>query len=703
MSSASTAAPDAASFQLGDLARVVRERKGLIQAVAVATVALAAAVVLILPTLYSSSASVMLDTRKNNITDLSAVLSQLPTDPSSLQNQIQILTSRDLASEVIAKLKLYDDPEFNSAIKSGGGGNLFSAIDPRSWFRAAGTPDIAAERDQIINAFDKNLSVATEGLSTTLTVTFISRDPAKAALIANAVADTYIEDQIASKRAIGDKTTAWLVNRTKQLALQLQDDEAAVQRYKAENNLNETADGTSFADQQINAISNQLVLAKADLAQKQATGDRVAALVKAGDTADVSQILASPLIVQLRTQQATLISQESELSTKYGPLHPKMAAIETQKRDLQDKIATEVNRLAGSISNDVVVARAQVGSLQASLAQAEKQAGTQNMVRVKLRALQSNAQSTRTMYEAFVTRLRETQDQDVVQNPDAHVISRAPVPTTPSSPKRMLIVGASIPAGLLLGLLSALLAERFSSPAPVRIAPVTAFRPVQTPAYRGPPVLARLNDAFDPRAADAVIDWPSSAFAQSVASLLGKLKGTARNPGGIVVAVTAPEWGAKTSVAVALARTASRQRLRVAIVDGDLQHPAVARVLQLAPSRYGLVELLTGTSSLARALRRDPRSYASALSVARPRGDGAAVLASAKMADLIAHLRRSCDVVIVDAPPLFSGDEMLALGRLADALVVVGRGEALSRGAAAHAIEALVASRTAPIGLILTT
>lgn len=695
MSSASIAATDAASptFQLGDLARVIREHGGLILMIAVATVALAVAVVMILPTLYSSSASVMLDTRKNNVTDLSSVLSQLPTDPSSLQNQIQILTSRDLASEVIAKLKLYNDPEFNSALKSGGAG----------WLRGSSTLDVAAARDQIINAFDKNLAVATEGLSTTLTVTFTSHDPVKAALIANTVADTYIDDQIASKREVGDKTTAWLVNRTQLLAQQLQYDEAAVQRYKADNNLNESADGTSFADQQISAISNQLVLAKADLAQKQATNDRVAALVRAGDTADVSQILASPLIVQLRTQQATLISQESELSSKYGPLHPKMAAIETQKRDLQDKITTEVNRLAGSISNDVMVARAQVGSLQGSLAQAEKQAGAQNMIRVKLRALQSNAQSTRTMYEAFVTRLRETQDQGVIQNPDAHVISRAPVPTAPSSPKRMLIVGASIPAGLLFGLLAALLAERFSAPAPVRVAPVKAFRQTSAPAYRGPPVLAKLDNVFDPRAADAVIDWPSSAFAHTTASLLRKLRSAARKGGGVVISVTAPERGAKTAVAVALARAASRQRLRVAIVDCDLEHPAVSKTMRLAPSREGLVELLTGAAPLARAVHRDPRSHVSTITAVQPRRDGAAVLSSAKMAEMIAYLRRTYDVVIVDAPLLFSSREIGSLGPLSDALLVIGRREMLEQGAAARAIAILAASRMAPMGLVLAS
>ena len=698
MSSASTAVP---VFQVSDLVRVVRRRGALVRTVAIATVALAATVALILPTLYSTSASVMLDTRKNNVTELSAVLSQLPTDPSSLQNQIQILESRDLATEVIGKLRLYDDPEFNHALKPGAADAAFKAIDPRSWFGGATPADAGPERDKIIDAFTKNLSVATEGLSTTLTVTFTSRTPEKAALIANTLVDTYIQDQVDAKRAAGERTTAWLLNRTHQLALQVQLDEAAVQRYKAANNLNETSEGTSFADQQINAISNQLVLAKADLAQKQATSDRVAALVKAGDTADVSQILASPLIVQLRTQQATLISQESELSTKYGPLHPKMAAIQTQKRDLQDKIATEVNRLAGSISNDVVVARAQVGSLQASLAQAEKQAGAQNLTRVDLKALEAEAQSTRTLYEAFVTRLRETQDQDVIQNPDARVISRAPVPNAPSSPKRMLIVGASIPAGLLLGLLAALLAERFSATATVRVAPAAAIRAAPAPVRRGPPVLAKLDNVFDPRAPDAVIDWPSSAFAQATASLVRRLRRTTRRPGAAVVSITAPEWGAKTTVAIALARAASRAQLRVALIDGDLRHPSVARTLRLSPARAGLIELLTGAVPFADAFLRDPRSHAWVISAARPRSDSAAVLGSAKMADLVAHLRQSCDLVIVDAPPLSSAGEVRSLGHISDAFLVVDTGAPNSQGAAAHAVAALMASSATPVGLVV--
>jgi uncharacterized protein involved in exopolysaccharide biosynthesis len=662
----SQAADPAPAFRAGDVARVARARIGLVLGVATLVVAATFGVLMLLPTMYSTSVSVMLDPRKNNVADLSSVLSQLPTDPASLQNQIQILQSRDLAEEVIAQLHLYDDPEFTRQV--------------------APDDDQIAAKEKIVNAFEKNLSVAAEGLSTTLTVTFTSRDAVKAATIANALVDTYIADQTDAKRAIGDKTTGWLVGRTHDLAAQLQAQEAAVQKYKADNNLTETADGGSLADQQISAISNQLVTAKADLAQKQATDDRVASLIKAGDTADVSQILASPLIVQLRTQQATLIAQESDLATRYGPRHPKLEAVETQKRDLDAKIATEVNRLTGSISNDVAVARANVASLQGSLSAAEKQASAQNLIRVKLRALESNADSTRTMYEAFVQRLRETQDQDVIQNPDARVISRAAVPTVPSSPKRTLILGGSIPAGLLLGLLAALIAERLGGAVPEtapRVRPAEAFRPapVAVPAARrAVPVLASLNGLSDPRAPGAVLDFPASDFSRDVDALLKTIL-----QGGKVFAVTCAERGpAKTASVAVLARMAARHRLRVAVIDAGLRAPATARAFGIGPVRFGLIEALTGAPPLSRAFCRDPRSSCSVMSVAQPPADPLAVLASAKMAGLIAHLRKSCDLIVIDAPPPQSARELLAVAALCDGVLAVTRDpDAASEGYAA--------------------
>jgi hypothetical protein len=57
--------------------------------------------------------------------------------------------------------------------------------------------------------------------------------------------------------------------------------------------------------------------------------------------------------------------------------------------------------------------------------------------------------------------------------------------------------------------------------------------------------------------------------------------------------------------------------------------------------------------------------------------------------------------VIVDAPPLSSAGEVRSLGRLSDALLVVDSGAANGQGVTAHAMAALMASCTSPVGLVV--
>src|SRR6185437_10572521 len=64
--------------------------------------------------------------------------------------------------------------------------------------------------------------------------------------------------------------------------------------------LNDTAEGNSLIDQQMGAISTHLVVARADLAQKQAAYARVSQLVKSGRAADLLHAVASPVNALVR-------------------------------------------------------------------------------------------------------------------------------------------------------------------------------------------------------------------------------------------------------------------------------------------------------------------------------------------------------------------------------------------------------------------
>lgn len=700
------------SFGMADFFRVIAARQRLIRNVALLTIALAFVVAMSLPTMWTTSASVMLDQRKNTIADQSSVLTALPTDAPSLQNQLQILTSRDLAGQVIDKLGLDRDPEFAGGGSAGIGARILGLIGLAVPHEGAPT----ASRDEVIDRFLSHLSVDSEGLSTTLSISFAASEPEKAARIANAVAETYIADQLAVKNQITNATTKWLNDRIEQLATQVQAAESAAQKYKADYNLNEAADGTPLTDQQLSAISTQVVQAKADLAQKEAAYDQVKALAQSGNAADVSQVVASPLIVQLRTQQAELVRQEGELATRYGPRHPKRIAAEKQRQDLEAKIQQEVQRISGSIANDVTVARAQVRSLEASLKQAEKNAGTQNLARVKLKALQANAASTRTMYEAFVQRMRET--QDAIQTSDARIISRAPVPESPSSPKRSLIVGASIPAGLLLGIILALLADRFGGGAPARrmeyvaapepapaVAPVVAVAashaPVPAPAHesiRSLPVLGEIPNAVPTRAASYVYEWPRAAFTHAIGALVDKAANTPRTK---VIAVCSAQAGeGATTIAASLARMAASKGKRVIVVDADLSAPSVAPTMELTDTQAGLTQVLTGALPLSRALAYDPHSGAAVLPPGPVTHDIQALTGSQAFGDLIGHLRKAMDLVIVDCPPVLTARNFRLIARHCDATwLVVRDGE--DRPAVTHAINGLASMGAPNPGIVI--
>src|SRR6185437_10588917 len=110
------------------------------------------------------------------------------------------------------------------------------------------------------------------------------------------------------------------------------------------NDLSDTGAGGSLIDQQLIAQNAALIQAKSDLAQKQAIASQVNSMIASGQGSDVSQVVSSPLIIQLRTQEAELMRQEAQMSSKYGPRHPKMVDIESQKENLQDKIAQEAAR-----------------------------------------------------------------------------------------------------------------------------------------------------------------------------------------------------------------------------------------------------------------------------------------------------------------------------------------------------------------------
>lgn len=677
-------------FDVAAVLRILNARKAIVAGTVGGVLALAMASFLFITQTYSATAVMMLDQRKNSVADVNAVLSGIPADAVSLQNQIQVLTSRQLAARVVDKLKLDRDPEFNTEIASG-----FWGI-----FSSAGAIELRRDekgREVAINRLLKRLSVQQVGVSTSMTVSVASVDAVKSARLTNAVADAYVEDQIDTKFDATLKATEWLSNRARLMAAQVQADEAAVQQYKAEHGIVDTATGGSIVDQQTVSVSAQLITARADLAQKEAIYDRVLQLQRTGRAVEATQVVASPLIALLRNQDAELQRQEAELSSRYLPNHPRLIDIQSQRQDTKRKIAAEIARSIDGLSNDVAVARANVRSLQDSLAQVQSKFENQNSASVKLKALESIASSSRSIYEGILSRLKEVQGQEGIATADSRIISRATVPTT-ASPRFVTVIGIAIPASFVIAFLFVFMAEAVDP----------SLRTTEhVDRFLGLPVLATVPE-LDPRIsshdpADTVINQPSSSFAESIRGLyLGLSLENAKDAPKVLLVTSAVPGEGKTVIAVSLARLAARNGRRTIIVDADFRRPSVARTMKIPASTGGVLDVLDGRSVLENCIAIDKQSRAFVLPGASKPGNPSDLMATDALQNLIASLRGKYDLVVIDSAPLLPVNDTLLLSRFSDAALFVTQTGKTSRDAVAAALRLLNSTSVSVAGVVLT-
>jgi succinoglycan biosynthesis transport protein ExoP len=711
-------------LSLVELWQIARLRGRVIIGTAAAIFALVAVIDLALTPLYKGTAIVMIDERENKVVNVEAVLSGLPTDQASILNQIQILQSRELAWRVITRLGLDRDEEFNVTLRKSWLDNL-TGLDPLSWLPNASNAFLSPEekrekiRDAIVTQFEKRISVSQLQLSTALQIDFESEEPGKAARIANAIADAYVEDQLNAKFEATLQATQWLAGRLGQLSEQARKAQDAVEKYKADNHITEVVGPTgsgviSVLDQQIGALNTQLVQAHADTAQAEANLSRVRSLVSSGHAADVTQVVSSVMIGQLIQQQAELIQKEAELSTRYGPKDPKMLDLEAEKRDLDAKIGEEINHVVGTAENDVAVARAREYSLQQSLNQLESQSTVQGVARVRLRELEANASSSQALYDTFVSRSKETQQQEGLQIPDARIISRSPIPTRASFPNNTLVFSVAVVAALFAGFVVAFVLERldhgFRTAARAEQVlgyPVLSTLPdvtAKSAATAKSPSPARANGRTGDRSvADLVVDRPLSSYSEAIRGLqLGVTLSNVDNAPKVVLITSALPDEGKTTTALSLARHVAQTGLNVVLVDGDLRRPAITSLAHLDDPGPDLIDLLKGDVPLDGALVKDTRSAVMILPATKQVKNAPDLVESQAMAKIIVDLRNRFDLVIVDSAPILPVTDTKILTRLVDAVLFVVRWERTPRDAAVDAMKTLRDIRAPIAGVALT-
>jgi capsular exopolysaccharide synthesis family protein len=682
----------------------VRRRTRLLSAVAIAVFVATVLITLLATPKYTAYASVVLDARKAHVTNSEQVLSDLPSDSSAVDTEVEIIKSGQLADRVVRALKLDEDPEYNPSLrKPSGPGAIMGGI--KGLFGASPrqetlTPAQAQKRHEaVVTRVQSHLLAQRQGLTYLIRIGYESENPVKAANIANKFAELYLLEQLQAKFDATQQATTWLNGQLDQLRQQVLRDEAAVQQYKIDNNLLSSS-GTTLTEQEISSYSQNLAQARAQLAEDEARlGAARIQLGKAANGGDVGEALNSTLIQGLRTQRAQLTATMADLQGRYGERHPEMLKAKRQLADIDAQIQQELRTIIANLETKVQVSRERANAMGGSLGGAKGTLAANNRAMVRLNELQRTADASRTIYESYLNRYKETSTQEGIGQSDAHIVTKAKIPNSPSSPK--------VPRNLMLGLLLALsaglgsvvLAEMLDS----GLATAEDVERRLNTAYLGSvPLLSSVAEGAPGTPPDFVVAKPLSSFSEAFRSLQAAITHAKLGEPVRVVAITSALPGeGKTTTSVCLARSAALQGLRVIILDCDLRRRTVNRLL-LEDPQVGLLEVLNGEATLQQAISVDAPSGAHVLPVASSKFTPRDVFGTPAMDKLLADLRARYDLVILDTAPVLPVADTRVLAQKADLLVMLARWRKTPEPAIEAAFRLLDTTGVSVGGVVLT-
>ena len=654
--------------------------------------------------MYTATASILMDTRQAQLLNKTSDSANATLiDPGFVDSQVEIITSENLIRSVVNKLNLTRDPEFVGpptgiiGIAMGALSRLFSSKGPPSKEQLEQTAVLEAK---------KNLKVERVSTTYVLNLAFRSLDPDKAAQIANAISDEYVVGSLEAKYQSTKRASEWLQNRSAELQAQAISSDRAVQTFKAENGIVGTSRGL-VSEQQLADVNTQLIQARAATAEAKARLDRIKQVTSQVSTQDLPQptvtdALNNPVITRLRAQYLDLQAQYADWSAKYGKDHQATVNIASKMQDLKTSIRDEVNRIADAYRSDYEIAKSREVALESGLKGLVNESGSTAQAQVKLRNLESAADTYRTLYNNFLQKLQEATQNESFPISESRVIATAVTPDKKSSPKTALVLLGGVLAGLCFGVGGACAREMLSQVirTPSEIENEIGMRCVGTlpdvGGSRDEPWSAMQTSVY-------AVDHPFSRFAESLRSAKTAIDVARLTKEMNVVGVVSslPKEG-KTTVAANLAHLVAMAGHKTLLIDGDLHTQSLTR--KLAPdATYGLLEAMSDPDHSDRYVSVSKKTSLSLLpAVVRSRlTNSSDIMASREMAALLGALRQKYAYIFIDLPPVLPVTDAKAVGHLVDSLVYVVEWGKTRRSAVQEAVAEMEGFSSKIVGVLL--
>jgi uncharacterized protein involved in exopolysaccharide biosynthesis/Mrp family chromosome partitioning ATPase len=692
-----------AGFSVLDLVSLLWRRKVAIAMAGLICACAAVAIGKSLTPKYAATTQLYVDPRELQLVDHE--LTPRAQDISGLsmvvESQARLITSNSVLLKVIQDTLLDQDPEFGGGESRSLMASLLGlfGLEPHS----AGDAKLA--QTATLDALNRHINVKKTDRTFNVDIEVWSYDAAKAAMLANAIANAYLAESRTSQASSARRATTELSSHLNELQERLRTAENALATYKAQNNFVGTQDA-AISDQQLSASNQRLAAAHALTLDAQAKYDQIEASRSAAtDAGAIPEALQSPTIANLRAQYAEARKHYAELTSELGPLHPALRQMEKQVEDLRRTINEEVDRFAQAAKNDLARARDLEASLSKALEAQKRQSVQLSQDSVRLHELERDVEASRDVYQSVLKRSRETAEQETLNTSSARIIGEATVPQRRAFPPAMSLFAM---LGFVLGALAAsawfILATQLwpdarqaqagavtakPAPPPKTPAPDQARRATVAATSEKPPI-ARLQESDVIRTLGGILTtggtpdvtrlgWPTlrAGFPLTFLNAMREMRAiAARRPSAgtmpVMAVIGAGPDEDRSIAALNIALAAARDGARVLLIDADHRTHSLSNKVgggQREASRLGWLSIGSKASRVINTANDIAILPAARGSDAK----GSDVKASDAIGKALAQARSAggYDLVVVDGPALPCGAAGRKLIDIADGLVAI--------------------------------
>jgi succinoglycan biosynthesis transport protein ExoP len=710
-------------LHLLDYLRAVRKRLWLVISIVVLITTLCIVYVARKPDIYQASSRVQVDLENS-----SALLGKTPyvfgpsNDPVYFNTQLQILVSPGLMRRVVKSLDLEHNPDFfkgNSTqtrstwqtVKRMAGFSDNEAAPsqkPKNELPLRTTVAAPSAKGDLVEA--KNLAPYVRAIllglrvdpvkesrglfkeTRLIDVSYTHSDPEVASKVVNAIAETYVANNVEKRSDTGVSTADFLQKRIAELQENIRTDEERLLNYAHNNriisldsNQNTVVDRLAGLNRQLLEAENARIEAESKFTAARAAG-AASALAETDKQAGDSE----GKLAELRQRRVLLMVDATEEAPEVKEVDQQIAELDRQLKETRSRKSTTI------LTNLETEYRQTLGREQAlrkSFEQQRNETITQNEAAINYRIIQQEIETNKSLLNNLLSRAKENDVLMANKPNNVSVVDYAIPPSEPVGPNRTRTVLLAMLLALALGVGFALFLEYLDDT--VRTTdevermlrlPALAVIPSANGARRrlltAPGALQKRNGNSGNNLELLMNVDGYSPLAESYRHLRTSvlLSTAGRAPKSLLVTSSLPGEG-KTTTAVNTAISLAQTGASVVIIDADMRRPRLRSIFGLS-ERAGLSSILSSEVSEADMLAMVSKDEATGLSVLTSGPippNPAELIGSEQMRRLMGVLQTEFTHVVIDSPPVTSFTDGVLVSTMVDGVLLVVHGGKSSR------------------------